>query len=188
MTLRLRIGLIIAVVLGGLVVKLSVLAWQLSRQNAENLEAEETQNEVRRVLGLLNGSLSELGALTGRLAQNADARNAYNPLTNSIETSARRLELVLVTGANGQLRYGGHYRAASVATLSPHEQRALTPYSKVAADSRAVRTGFAFLPEGLALVAAAPLTGGGAVVTARYLRGVIRTYLTVLAPVVTVDA
>ncbi len=68
--------MIIAVVLGGLVVTLSVLTWQLLRQNAEDLEVQETQAGLERGLHLLDSALADLDALTARWAQSAETQSA----------------------------------------------------------------------------------------------------------------
>ncbi len=195
MTLRLRVGLIIAVVLGGLVVTLSVLAWQLSRQDAEDLEVRETQNEVGRILGLLDESLTELGASTRNWTRNAGTL----PLTD-LQTSTFKPDLAVVTGTRGHIRRGSRYDAdlARAVTLSDRERQTLTPYlSEVVAENGTtvrigVRTGFAFLPGGLALVATAPIKKDtatiGTGVSAHYLSRVVETYQAVLAPVGEVDA
>ena len=193
MTLRLRIGLIIAVVLGGLVITLSVLAWQLSRQRAEDLEARETQNEVGRVLGLLDESLTELSASTQSWVQSVEAVNGRNLALPASNLQTPKSDLVFITDRRGNIRYGLRYGAERAATLSVQERQTLTPYLReiVAESGEAVHTGFAFLPGGLALVATAPILEGNTVigngVSARYLSRVVKTYQAVLAPVATVD-
>lgn len=161
MTLRLRIGLIIAVVLGGLVVTLSVLVWRLSLRIAEELEVQEVRSEVGRVLELLNGSLADLGTLAARWQPDAETT------TLPPETVP---DLVFIFGNRGELRYSGRYTASGVTALSRRERRTLMAdgaelrqqlfmqESTPRAGSAPVETGFASLLGSPALIAAALLT------------------------------
>ncbi len=73
--------------------------------------------------------------------------------------------------------------------LNDRERRLLTPYAELVLErAQTVRSGFALLSEGLALVATAPLSGGSSLVTVRYLSRVTEANRDALEPVAAVGA
>ena len=134
MTLRLRIALMVAVVLVGLVITLSATIWALSLRNFSRLEAQAAHKDVARVLHMLDASLEAMSAVLTDWSQWDDTYEfAAGDNKSYIEENlgAYFLEtfdadaLAIFDYARGALLYGESYDAqiGGVARLSMMRQR-----------------------------------------------------------------
>ena len=185
MKLRLRIGLTVAVVLVGLVITLSVTTWALSLRNLQGLEAQNAQNDVKRVLHALDSSLDNMKAVlidwshwddTYEFA--ADGNEAYveeNLGAYFFETFDT--DALAIFDSKGVLLYGEHYEVETeeVAPLSEEVINFLRN-DLLEKAVREVKVGFMALPGGYALIATGPVLNNegegpirGAMMMVRYL-------------------
>ncbi len=180
-SLRLRIGVAVGVVLAGLVVTLAVIIWAFSVKAVSEAEVREAEKDLARVEKSLQGALSSLQILVRDWAFWDDTFEfvaTQNPAYAEENLGAYVFEtfdadVLLITDLQRSLVYAAAYDAAleeAVPVDGPTLDALLgRPFLFSSARTPVDEAGYVVLPEGPAQVVTAPVSFGGGEVNGTFL-------------------